>query len=180
MGLDRNLVSIFTPLKTLSKPVNLNSSQSEELMRVLLERARRIGSQGEVPVTAMILDQNGLCIGNGENTRDREKDPLGHAEIKALQEATKINKDWRFNDCTMIVTLEPCPMCAGAIIQARMGQLIYAATDLKRGGFGGAVDLSTDKSSHHKIIIERGILADEASKLLTDWFKSRRNNDFCY
>ena len=158
----------------MSKPIELSTIQSQLWMSKLLRRAQKIGVLGEVPVSAVILDHKGRCIGHGSNDRERKKDPLGHAEIIALRQAALIRNDWRFNDCTLIVTLEPCPMCAGALIQARMGQVIFGASDLKRGGLGGAVNLSKDKSAHHKMIVKGGVMSDLAKNQLKEWFKLQR------
>ena len=144
-------------------------------MRKLLLRARDIGTLGEVPVAALILNENGLCIGRGINNRERNSDPLGHAELIALKQASWIKEDWRFNECTLIVNLEPCQMCAGALIQARMGQVIFGASDPKRGGLGGSIDLANHSSSHHKMIIRKGIRESEVKELIKNWFKKRRN-----
>ena len=149
--------------------------QCQEWMSRLIRRSHNIGLLGEVPVSALILNKNGICIGHGSNVRETQKDPLGHAEIVALRQASLIRNDWRFNDCTLIVTLEPCAMCASALIQARMGQIIFGATDQKRGALGGTIDLSKHKSSHHHMIVKGGILEKEISKQLKDWFKLRRN-----
>ncbi len=143
-------------------------------MSRLLLRANEIGLLGEVPVSAVVLDQKGRCIGYGSNERRRKNNPLGHAEIIALRQAALVKNDWRFNECTLIVTLEPCPMCAGALIQARMGQVIFGASDLKRGAFGGVLDLSKDKSAHHKMIVRGGVMNESAQKQLEEWFKLRR------
>ncbi len=129
-------------------------------------------------MSAVILDKDGRCIGHGSNRRNKDRNPLGHAEIIALQQATYIKNDWRFNDCTLIVTLEPCPMCAGALIQARMGQIIYGAADSKRGALGGAINLYLDKSAHHKTIVHGGIMQEEIKKQLKDWFKNKRRINF--
>ena len=145
-------------------------------MRRLLTRAEEIGTLGEIPVAAVILNKKGHCIGYGTNTRERNKDPLGHAELIALRQASWIKSDWRFNDCTLIVTLEPCPMCAGALIQARMGQVIFGATDIKRGALGGTLNLANQKSSHHKMTIKRDVLKNEAQQQLKRWFHLRRTN----
>ncbi|KGG15359.1 tRNA-specific adenosine-34 deaminase [Prochlorococcus sp. MIT 0602] len=144
-------------------------------MEILLERANRTGSQGEVPVSAVILNEYGHCIGHGTNTRNKYFNPLGHAELIALRQASWIKRDWRFNECTLIVTLEPCQMCAGALIQARMGKVIFGAVDKKRGGLGGSLDLSKHQSAHHKMSIEGGILNDQAKEALSKWFADRRN-----
>ncbi|WP_320668439.1 nucleoside deaminase [Prochlorococcus sp. MIT 1307] len=142
----------------------------------LLTRAQNIGLYGEVPISAVILDSKGHCIGRGSNCREREKDPLGHAELIALKQASLIQNDWRFNNCTLIVTLEPCPMCAGALIQARMGQIIYGASDLKRGALGGSLNLAKEKSAHHKMIVKGGILSEDVRLQLEQWFKLRRKS----
>ncbi len=140
----------------------------------LIKRAEKIGLSGEVPVSAVIIDNSGRCIGRGNNDREGKKDPLGHAELIALRQAALIKNDWRFNDCTLIVTLEPCPMCAGALIQARMGQVIFGTSDLKRGALGGTIDLSKHESAHHHMIVRGGIMATEAKTELVKWFKLRR------
>ena len=144
-------------------------------MNRLLIRAKRLGHLGEVPVTALILDQAGRCIGHGSNSREQEKNPLGHAELKALRQAAWIKEDWRFNECTLITTLEPCPMCAGALSQARMGKVIFGAKDPKRGGMGGAINIPDHPSAHHHMEVLGGVMEKEAKKQLEDWFIERRN-----
>ena len=143
-------------------------------MKVVLRRAQVVGER-ELPISALIIDQNGRCIGRGSNKREINKDPLGHAELIALRQAAWIKNDWRFNDCVMIVNLEPCQMCAGAIIQSRMGKVIFSANDFKRGGLGGTIDLSKHKSAHHKMEVIRGVLEQESSLLIKNWFKKLRN-----
>ena len=143
-------------------------------MKRLLSKAKLIGERGEVPIAALILDKEGRCIGYGGNRRETLKDPLGHAELVALRQASCLINDWRFNDCTLIVNLEPCPMCAGALIQARMGKIIYGSGDPKRGALGGTMNLAEHKSAHHKMLIEGGIMAKESKKIIVDWFKDKR------
>ena len=143
-------------------------------MKVVLRRAQVVGER-ELPISALIIDQNGRCIGRGSNKREINKDPLGHAELIALRQAAWIKNDWRLNDCVMIVNLEPCQMCAGAIIQSRMGKVIFSASDFKRGGLGGTIDLSKHESAHHKMEIISGILEKESSLLIKNWFKKLRN-----
>ena len=143
-------------------------------MTRLLSKAKEVGKEGEVPIAAIILDKKGRCIGYGVNRRETMKDPLGHAELVALRQASWVRKDWRFNDCTLIVNLEPCPMCAGALVQARMGQIIYGASDPKRGALGGTINLADHKSAHHKMIIVKGIMEKESRKIILDWFKEKR------
>ena len=155
---------------------NLTNEQTERWMRILLNRSNEVGRLGEVPVSAIVLDGKGRCIGHGSNRKEWDKNPFGHAEIIAIKQASLIKKDWRLNDCTLIVTLEPCPMCASAIIQARIGKVIYGASDTKRGGLGGTIDLSIHKSAHHKMIVQKGVLEDHVSVQLKRWFKSKRVN----
>ena len=154
-----------------SKDINL---KYKKWMRIVLRRAIDI-SKKEIPVSAIIIDDRGRCIGRGTNTRKINNNPLGHAELMALRQAAFIKSDWRFNDCIMFVNLEPCPMCAGAIIQARMGKLIFSALDKKRGALGGTIDLSRHKSSHHKMEVVGGIYEEESKKLIQNWFKNLRS-----
>lgn len=143
-------------------------------MARLLRLADSAGESGEVPVAAVVLDGEGLCLGWGSNRRQRRRDPLGHAELVALRQAAAARGDWRFNDCTLVVTLEPCPMCAGALIQARMGRVVFAAPDPKRGALGGCLDLAGDPSAHHHMQVRSGILAAQAREQLEGWFRRRR------
>ena len=167
-------------MKEQFKIFDCNNSSDETIflkyskwMNVVLRRAESVGKI-ELPIAALIIDQKGRCVGRGTNKRQINKDPLGHAELIALRQAAFLRQDWRFNDCIMIVNLEPCQMCAGALIQARMGTVIYAARDKKRGGFGGSIDLSKHKSAHHKMKIYGGLLEKESQNLLKLWFKKLR------
>ena len=167
------MIILQTP-KNLSKPISLSQQEKINWMKRLLSKAKLVGERGEVPIAAIILDNRGRCIGYGGNRRETMKDPLGHAELVALRQASWINNDWRFNDCTLIVNLEPCPMCAGALIQARMGKIIYGTEDLKRGALGGTLNLAEHKSAHHKILLEGGVLQEESRRIIVDWFKEKR------
>ena len=149
------------------------NSKYSKWMLSILRRAKEIGKV-ELPISSIILDERGRIIGRGVNRRNLNKDPLGHAEIMALRQASLIKNDWRFNDCTIITNLEPCTMCASALIQARMGKVVFGAHDKKRGGLGGSIDLSKHKSSHHNMEIEGGILENECSQILQLWFKKLR------
>ena len=162
---------------------NVNSNYDEQKginilkysrwMNSILKRSVEIGKV-ELPICSIILDERGRCIGRGVNKRNNNKDPLGHAEIMALRQASLIKNDWRFNECTIITNLEPCTMCSSALIQARMGRVIFGAHDKKRGGLGGSIDLSKHESAHHKMEIIGGILEDECSQILQNWFKKLR------
>ena len=142
-------------------------------MKFILRRSDEVGKL-EIPISAVIIDEKGRCIGRGSNKRESNKDPLGHAELVALRQASWIKRDWRFNDCIIIINLEPCTMCAAALVQARMGKVIYGTGDNKRGGFGGTIDLSKHESAHHKIEITSGILGDECKTKIKKWFKKLR------
>ncbi|MEB3323690.1 MAG: nucleoside deaminase [Synechococcaceae cyanobacterium] len=143
-------------------------------MERLLRHAERVGESGEIPVAAVLLDERGRCLGWGSNRRHHQNDPLGHAELVALRQAASLRGDWRFNPCTLLVTLEPCPMCAGALIQARVGTVVFAASDPKRGALGGCLDLAADPSAHHRLRVIGGVLAEPARELLAGWFRRRR------
>ena len=143
-------------------------------MKFILRRSEEVGKV-ELPITAVIIDEKGRCIGRGSNKREINNDPLGHAELIALKQASWIKNDWRFNECSIIVNLEPCTMCAAALVQARMGQVIYGTEDDKRGGFGGTIDLSKHESAHHKMKVVGGILNQECKNKIKLWFKKMRN-----
>ncbi|MFM7549084.1 MAG: nucleoside deaminase [Cyanobacteriota bacterium] len=143
-------------------------------MRRLLRLAAVVGDAGEIPVAAAVLDARGRCIGWGVNRRHLTGDPLGHAELVALSQAARLLGDWRLNRCTLLVTLEPCPMCAGALVQARMGAVVFAAGDAKRGGLGGCLDLAHHPSAHHPMRVLGGVEGPEASQQLAAWFRRRR------
>ena len=143
-------------------------------MERLLRRAEAVGNSGEVPVTAVILDPQGRAIGWGRNRREHDQWPLGHAELVALQQAARLRGDWRFNDCSLLVTLEPCPMCAGALVQARMGRVVFGAADPKRGALGGCLDLASDPSAHHHMQVVGGLHAEACRHQLEQWFRRRR------
>lgn len=148
----------------------------EAWMERLLRRAEQVGKDGEIPVAAVILDPQGRAIGWGSNLRHAKQDPLGHAELVALNRAARLRGSWRFQDCTLLVTLEPCPMCAGALVQARMGRVVFGAADPKRGALGGCLDLSTHASAHHVMAVVAGVKEVEAREQLTEWFRRRRSN----
>jgi len=143
-------------------------------MARLLRLAQRVGESGEIPVAAAVLDGRGRCVGWGSNRRHRLGDPLGHAELEAINQAARTLGDWRLNSCTLLVTLEPCPMCAGAAVQARVGTVVFAAPDPKRGALGGCLNLASDPSAHHAMRVVGGVGADAARRQLERWFQQRR------
>ena len=143
-------------------------------MARLLRRAQTLGHQGEVPVSAVVLDAKGRTIGFGGNQRERDQDPLGHAELVAMRQATRVRGDWRLNDCTLLVTLEPCPMCAGAALLARVARVVYGADDPKAGALGSLYNLGADPRLNHEIEVAHGILRGECASLLSGFFDTRR------
>ena len=160
--------------KSINKHKRNDNLDYIKWMRFILRRSEEVGKV-ELPITAVIIDEKGRCIGRGSNKRKINNDPLGHAELIALRQAAWIKNDWRFNKCSIIVNLEPCTMCAAALVQARMGQVIYGADDDKRGGFGGTIDLSKHESSHHKMNVTRGILGKDCKIKIKLWFKNLRS-----
>ena len=142
-------------------------------MKFILRRSQEVG-KNELPIAAVIIDEKGRCIGRGSNKRNTNNDPLGHAEIIALRQASLLKNDWRLNECVIITNLEPCTMCASALIQARIGGVIYGAFDKKRGGLGGSINLIDHKSSHHKMNV-LGVLEEECKIKLQLWFKKLRS-----
>ena len=149
-------------------------SQLSNWMERLLRQADRVGRSGEVPVAAVVLDPQGRAIGWGVNRREQDQDPLGHAELQALSQAARLRGDWRFNDHTLVVTLEPCPMCAGALVQARMGRVVYGASDPKRGALGSCLHLGESNTAHHHLEVIGGVLAEPCRQQLQSWFRQRR------
>ena len=160
--------------KTINRHKKIEHLDYLKWMKFILRRSEEVGKV-ELPITAVIIDENGRCIGRGSNKREINNDPLGHAELIALRQAAWIKNDWRFNECSIIVNLEPCTMCAAALVQARMGEVIYGADDDKRGGFGGTIDLSKHESAHHKMKVVGGILNQDCKNKIKLWFKKMRN-----
>ncbi len=142
-------------------------------MQAALEQARNAAEAGEVPIGAVIL-RDGAIIARGQNSVIRQSDPTAHAEIVALREAAAALGNYRLSGCTLYVTLEPCAMCAGAMIHARLDQLVYAAPDPKAGACGSVLEVLNHPRLNHQVQVQQGILADEAAELLRDFFRQRR------
>ncbi len=145
----------------------------EKYMSMALSLAKKAIKKDEVPVGAVIV-RHGKVIASACNLRESKKNPLAHAEILAIKKAAKKLKGWRLVDCEIYVTLEPCPMCAGAIINARIDNVYFGAYDSKAGAFGSVYDLAQGKLNH-KPNVSGGILKDECAAVLTDYFKGKRN-----
>ncbi len=130
----------------------------------------------DVPVGAVVVDPDGAVIGRGHNVRERDFDPAGHAELFALRDAADVREQWRLDGCTLVVTLEPCTMCAGALVQARVSRLVFGAYDPKAGAVGSLWDVVRDRRLNHRPAVVAGVRADEASTLLQDFFTRHRGS----
>ena len=142
-------------------------------MEEALALAAEAAQDGEIPVGAVIVDRNGVVIGRGRNRRE-SGDPLGHAEIYAIAEAARVVGDWRLEGTTLVVTLEPCAMCAGALVNARVERLIFAASDPKAGFCGSLGNLVEDSRLNHRLVVERGFEAERSRELLQRFFRELR------
>jgi len=147
----------------------------DKAMRVALERAK-FGelASGDVPVGAVMLNKDGAIISMGNNQRELLKDPLAHAEIVAIKSASRSIGSWRLEECTLVVTLEPCAMCAGAIMQARIPRVVFGAWDEKAGAAGSMWDLLRDPRALHKVEVVTGVLESECAGVLKDFFSKQR------
>jgi len=149
----------------------------EELMQQALLVARDAFASDDVPVGALVVNKLGEIIAVGHNERELLKDPTAHAEIVALRRATQLNKSWRLEDHMLIVTLEPCAMCAGAIAQSRISTLVFGAWDEKAGAVGSVWDLLRDPRSLYKVEVRSGVLATECAQFLKDFIQGVRTKD---
>ncbi|RNL60846.1 nucleoside deaminase [Nocardioides marmoriginsengisoli] len=141
-------------------------------MRQALERAAEAGQ--DVPIGAVVLDPDGAVIGSGVNIRERDGDPTGHAEVVALRAAAVTRGEWRLDGCTLVVTLEPCTMCAGAIVLSRVQRLVFGAYDDKAGAVGSLWDVVRDRRLNHRPEVIGGVLAEESAALLDAFFAQQR------
>ena len=145
----------------------------EELMRAALDEAKIAADLGEVPVGAVVA-KDGEIVARAHNLRESGKNATYHAELMAIDAACKALGGWRLWQCELFVTLEPCPMCAGAIVQARPGRIVFGATDERMGAVGGALSLFELPGVNHRPWVRRGVMAQEAKTLLADFFAARR------
>ena len=146
----------------------------EELVRAALEDARGAPAHGDVPVGALVVDATGEVIGRGRNERELRGDPTAHAEVLALKQAAVLRGGWRLEGCTLVVTLEPCTMCAGALVLARVDRLVYGAADPKAGAVGSLWDVVRDRRLNHRPEVVGGVLADECGAVLREFFATAR------
>jgi tRNA(adenine34) deaminase len=145
----------------------------EEAMDMALAEAAQAGAMGDVPVGAVVVIGDRV-VGRGRNEREGRNDPTAHAEILALRAAAAATGSWRLSEATLVVTLEPCPMCAGALVAARVGRLVFGAADPKAGACGSLYNLCADPRLNHELPVTRGVLADAGARLLEEFFLRRR------
>jgi len=151
----------------------MSSVEHEKFMMAAIEEAGKAAAIGEVPIGAVVV-RNGEIVGRGYNLRETQKDPTLHAEMIAIREASEKLGGWRLIGCTLYVTLEPCPMCAGAIVQSRIEQVVYGARDPKAGCAGTLMNLLEEPRFNHQVPVIEGVLAEECAQMLKDFFRSLR------
>ena len=145
-------------------------------MSLALTLAKEAAENGEVPVGCVIVDNDGKVIGKGRNRRVEKNDATAHAEMEAIREASAYLHDWRLDGCTMVVTLEPCPMCAGAIIMSRISTLVFGAREALTGSVGSVIDLFSEKYGHSPAVFA-GVCADNCAALLREFFAGKRQSE---
>lgn len=143
-------------------------------MREALQHARDAGELGDVPIGAVVLDEELRVVAAGRNVRELDADPVGHAEIVALRAAAHVRGEWRLTGCTLVVTLEPCTMCAGAAVLSRVDRVVFGAWDEKAGAVGSLWDVVRDRRLNHRPEVVSGVLAEESTLLLDEFFASQR------
>jgi tRNA(adenine34) deaminase len=146
----------------------------KQLMQQAIELARQTSNFDDVPVGALIVNEQGEVLATGQNLREKDNDPTAHAEMVAIKNAGNKISNWRLDNLTLVVTLEPCVMCAGAIAQSRMKRLVYGAFDAKAGAVGSIWDVLRDPRALTKVEVVSGVLADECAVLLKDFFNKKR------
>ncbi len=145
----------------------------DELMALAIEEAKAATAHGDVPVGAVVV-VDGAIVARRHNERELTGDPTAHAELLAVRDAAAELGSWRLDDATVVVTLEPCPMCAGALQQARVGRVVYGAADMKAGACGSLYNLGADPRLNHEFEVRHGVRADECADLLSEFFAARR------
>ena len=143
-------------------------------MRLALEQAQQAPASGEVPIGTLLV-HNGEILARAHNLRETTQDPTAHAEIIVIREAAAKLGSWRLTGCTLYVTLEPCPMCAGAIVQSRIARLVFGAWDPKAGACGSLMDIPAEPRLNHRVRVEGGLLEEESQALLQEFFRNRRS-----
>jgi tRNA(adenine34) deaminase len=153
---------------------SIATTADESWMRAALEEARAAVGHDDVPVGALVIGPDGVELARGRNRREQARDPTAHAELEAMRTAAKALGRWRLDGCTLVVTLEPCAMCAGAAAQARITRLVFGTDDPKAGAVTSLWDLVSDPRLPHRVEVRRGVLADECAEVLRAFFRARR------
>lgn len=152
-----------------------DSDTMRALMAAALDEARVAPEHGDVPVGALVVTQSGEVVARRHNERELAADPVGHAEILALRDAAASAESWRLDGHVLVVTVEPCPMCAGAALWARVDAIVFGAADPKAGACGSLYNLAADPRLHHEMAVVDGVMAEEAGRLVSDFFATRRS-----
>jgi tRNA(adenine34) deaminase len=161
----------------MSSLPSVNPLSDAELMQLAMEQARAAEAAGEVPVGALVVAADGITmLGRGWNRVIADSDPTAHCEIVAMREAGRALSNYRLTGCTLVCTLEPCAMCAGAILHARIGRLLYAARDPKAGACGSVLSVMNHPALNHRVEVVEGVMAEECGAMLSDFFRRRRAN----
>lgn len=152
------------------------ASPYDGLMRRALDEARLAAAAGDVPVGAVVADETGAVIASAHNRREVDADPTAHAELLAIRAAAAARASWRLDGCSLVVTLEPCTMCAGAAVLSRLARVVYAADDPKAGAVGSLWDVVRDRRLNHRPEVHAGVLRQDCADVLREWFVSRRRD----
>ena len=158
----------------MSSPLPPGAAAYSDAMRIALLEADRALLTGDVPIGAVVLDPSGAVIADGRNVREADGDPTGHAELVAIRAAAATRDGWRLDGCTLVVTLEPCTMCAGAAVLSRVARVVYGADDPKAGAVGSLWDVVRDRRLNHRPEVTGGVRADESATLLRAFFRAQR------
>lgn len=157
-------------------PRTRDQVRAERWMRLALDEAAAAPATGDVPIGAVVVGPDGTVLGRGRNRREADADPTAHAEVLALREAARTLGSWRLDGCTLVVTLEPCAMCAGAIVLARVPRVVLGAWDEKAGAAGSVLDVLRERRLNHWVEVTGGILEEECARLLLDFFAGHRRS----
>ncbi len=152
----------------------MDIEEAKKYMLIAIDEAKKAGDVDEVPIGAVIV-RNGEVIAKANNHKERKNCAVRHAEIEVIEQAAACVGNWYLDDCELVVTLEPCVMCAGAIMLSRLKGVYFGAYDTKSGGFGGLYDFATDKKLNHRLTVVGGIMQEECANLLSSFFKNKRN-----
>ncbi|VAX41139.1 tRNA-specific adenosine-34 deaminase [hydrothermal vent metagenome] len=176
-GVLGRLASIFRPSLPPLGEADDATATDREMMARAITLARRAAEQGEVPVGAVVYETGtSRVLAEAHNTREGDHDPTAHAELVAVREAARALGDWRLNACTLVVTLEPCPMCAGMLVNARLGRVVYGTDDPKAGACRSLFAITTDPRLNHRCEVIAGVEAKVCSQILREFFKQRRRD----